>query len=751
MNPDNSLQQEPVSSSNCDRLPIYTSGSIQPHGILFVLTEPHLEISQVSQNTEQLLGILPEELLGQPLSTLFTEEQSLLIRNSLQNECGCLEPLKLSIENTNQTFYGIVHRHNWKNPILEIEPFSLAANFHHFPSAQIYNFFLKIKQAETLRKMCGVLAKEIRKIIGFDRVMIYRFNTDGAGTVIAEDKADFLESYLGFRYPDATDLLQPTKPLDTRPCLCLIPQVNYQSVPIISAHPVDPLDLSHSILRSVSPTYLTYLKDIGVGAFLSISLIENQQLWGLMTCHHQTPKFIPSEFCTICEFLCEMTASEITTKEDRENWEEKIRLKLIQSQIVNAISGQQKWVGALEKHQKSLLDLVNASGIAIFTDGHLTTFGETPSKPAIHKLLEWLPDRFQNHLFVTDSLAKFYPPAVEFKAVGSGLLALSITEIQKNYILWFRPEKLQQVQWAGNPHQSVPAAEDDPFTVSPRKAFDFWQETVRLKSLPWQSYEIEGILELRKVLVDLYLHQVEELAATNLELERCNNELDSFAYIASHDLKEPLRGIHNYSRFLLEDYADILDEEGVARLKTLVRLTKRMENLIEALLQFSRLGRQELKLECLDLNEIVAMASDVFRMSQRETHFEIQVPRPLPKVWGDRLLLEEVFANLIGNALKYNDRAKKWIEIGFLDVREEPLDNDSFCSFYVKDNGIGIHEQHLESIFRIFKRLHAIDQYGGGTGVGLTIAKKIIERQGGQIWVESTYGIGSTFYFTLRL
>lgn len=243
-------------------------------------------------------------------------------------------------------------------------------------------------------------------------------------------------------------------------------------------------------------------------------------------------------------------------------------------------------------------------------------------------------------------------------------------------------------------------------------------------------------------------HRVEErtheLQAANAELQQSNRELDDFAYIASHDLKEPLRGIHNYSMFLLEDYADKLDADGRAKLETLMRLTRRMEVLIDSLLQYSRLGRIDLTMEQVDLNEVVAEVLENLDVNLKAEQAEVSVPRPLPAVVCDRVQVGEIFHNLIVNGVKYNDRARKQVEIGYQDGAggEAPV-------FYVRDNGIGIPDRHYDAIFRIFKRLHARDRYGGGTGAGLTIVKKIVERHNGRIWVESVPGEGTTFCFTL--
>jgi PAS domain S-box-containing protein len=245
-----------------------------------------------------------------------------------------------------------------------------------------------------------------------------------------------------------------------------------------------------------------------------------------------------------------------------------------------------------------------------------------------------------------------------------------------------------------------------------------------------------------------------ELQGRNADLLRSNQELDAFAYIASHDLKEPLRGIHNYATFLMEDYEKVLDDEGKEKLATLTRLTQRLDGLIDSLLEFSRVGRVDFALGQTDLHDVIGEVIDSMRITLEAKKIDIRIPVHMPRVRGDRVMLGEVFRNLITNAVKYNDSPQKWIELGFgPDLRpasaEAGLVRRPRTVFYVRDNGLGIPEKHFEAIFRIFKRLHERDAFGGGTGVGLTIVKKVVERHGGEIWLESAVGVGTTFYFTL--
>ncbi len=234
------------------------------------------------------------------------------------------------------------------------------------------------------------------------------------------------------------------------------------------------------------------------------------------------------------------------------------------------------------------------------------------------------------------------------------------------------------------------------------------------------------------------------------ELERSNQELDDFAYIASHDLKEPLRGIHNYSKILLEDHAESLNDDARGRCETILRLSRHMETLLDTLLYFSRVGRSELAMRPTDLESVLGNILESLDVSLKEHGVFVHVPQSFPTVLCDSARIGEIFRNLITNAMKYNDKSEKWIEIGYLGGEKNAFVSVPSLVFFVRDNGIGIREKHLDSIFRIFKRLHGRDKFGGGTGAGLTMTKKMVERHGGRIWVESTFGEGTTVYFTLE-
>ncbi len=720
-------------------------GSIQPHGMLIALKDPELKIIKVSANTKEYLGIPADELLEKTLKSCLNIDRIEAIADFWQEKFASINSLKIEILNSKKHKYFDATIHRTKQEIiLELEP-TLSLQESSFSS--FYNLvrstMAKIKKVSDLKEFIDSIAREIQKITNFDRVMIYQFDRTGAGEVVAEAKRSPLSSYLGLHYPP-TDVPTPARKLYERNSIRYIPNMSCEFVKLIpNAAQSQPLDLSLSILRSADPCCVEYHQNMGAQSLLVVPLIKEQTLWGLISCQHQTPKYLPYQIRTVCEFVGKLVSLELVNKQTREELEYLVKLKSVRSESIEAIAKADNFKEALIDCPDYLLDLVSATGLAVCLGAEINLFGNTPTKQQVSNILDRADAWIEDSLFDTNSLAKLYPEAEAFKDSASGLLILRLSKARGYYILWFRPEVIQTVNWAGNPSESI-EQQDDGFNLSPRKSFAKWQEIVKLSSLPWREWEIENALNFRNALVGIVIKKADQLAGVVEELKIRNEELDFFAYAASHDLKEPLRGISNYCTFLLEDYGSILDPKSKARLETSIQLGKRMETLIDTLFNFSQLGKAKLKLELTDLNKSLERVIEVFRASNRGVDFEIRILQPLPSVYCDPVLIEEVLTNIMANAFKYHNKPQKWVEIGsYVDSLGQDV-------IYIRDNGIGIRDRHLHTIFRLFKRLHPQKKYGGGTGAGLTIAKKIIERHGGKIWVESEYGEGSTFYLTIN-
>ncbi|RAM49154.1 MAG: cyanobacterial phytochrome A [Hapalosiphonaceae cyanobacterium JJU2] len=725
---------------------IHTISQIQPHGVLLVLEEPELNILQVSSNTYEVFGITPENMLQKKLEDLLDPFQIEKIKAGLlQESLDMINPTKIWARVKGDeyiVFDGIFHRNADGFLILELEialsqeniPF---LSFYHLARASIN----KLEETGNLHDFCQILVQEVRKVTGFDRVMLYKFDDDGHGSVIAEEKLANMESYLGLHYPES-DIPRPARKLFASNWIRIIPDTHAEPVeifPAINSISQRRPDLTNSILRSPYSCHIEYLHNMGVAASLTISLIKEGQLWGLIACHHQTPKYVSYEMRKACEFLGRVIFSELADREETEDYDYRMRLTYIQSALVEYMSQEENFIDGLVKHQPNILDLANAQGAAICFGGNYTLIGETPKEEELNFLVQWLKNNVEEEVFYTDSLPRLYPDAQNFKNVASGLLAIPISK--QNYVLWFRPEVIQTVNWGGDPNRAFEVNTSDGNTrLCPRKSFELWKETVRLTSLRWQPVEVKAALELRKAIVNIVLRQADELAQLAHDLELSNAELKKFAYVASHDLQEPLNQVANYVQLLEMRYEQLLDEDAKEFITFAVEGVSLMQTLIDDVLAYSKVDMQAIEFQLTDVEAALEKALNNLRKRISETGAVITHDQ-LPTVMADGTQLMQLFLNLIGNAIKFRSDKAPEIHIGASRLDEEWL-------FSVRDNGIGLDPQFSDRIFVIFQRLHTRDEYPG-TGMGLAICKKIIECHRGRIWVESQLGEGATFYFTI--
>ncbi|MFN9175897.1 MAG: ATP-binding protein [Synechocystis sp.] len=732
-----------------ETLAIHNSQMIQPHGLVMVLQEPDLTIAQISTNCQGILGRSPESLIGQGLGIIFDSFQlEPILAKIAAGELEVLNPSKLwaRVDGDNYVvFDGVFHRNADGLLVCELEPAYSAdtmpfLGFYHLANQAL----MRLRAQANLSDFYDVIVQEVRHMTGFDRVMLYRFDEQNHGDVIAEEKRDDMEPYLGLHYPES-DIPQPARRLFIHNPIRVIPNVAASAMPLYPL--VNPItnkavDLTESILRSAYSCHLDYLRNMGVGASLTISLIKDGKLWGLIACHHLTPKVIPFELRKACEFFGRVVFNNISAQENTENFDYRVKLAEHEAVLLDSMTTANDFIEGLEANAERLMGLTGSQGAAICFGDRLILLGQTPSEQAVQYLLQWLETQDLKETFFTPCLSQLYADAVNFKEVASGILAIPIA--RHNFLLWFRPEVLQTVNWGGDPNNAYEAIqqEDGKILLHPRQSFDLWKEIVKLHSLPWQPIEVQSALALKKAIVNLILRQAEELAELARNLERSNADLKKFAYIASHDLQEPLNQVSNYVQLLEMRYSEALDEDAKDFIDFAVSGVTLMQTLIDDILTYSKVDTQYAQLTFTDVQSVVskALANLKQRINQCDAQIEVG---SMPAVMADQIQLMQVFQNLIGNAIKFRRDTPPVIKI-WGDRREEDW------VFAVQDNGIGIDPQFFERIFVIFQRLHTRDEYGG-TGMGLAICKKIIEGHRGKIWVESNPGAGSTFYFSIPI
>ena len=506
--------------SNCDREPIHIPAAIQPHGVLLALDPQTLTIVQAGGDTTRILGDPPERLLGTKMDLWFPADRVARLRSLLTTQGPIARPLHaftLKARHDGRPTDALVHQ-NSGLVLLELEPV-----WDKGPDdvlGEVQAMLLRVQQAATPRAFCQGLADEVRGLSGFDRVMVYRFQPDGSGAVIAEARHPDAESFFGLHYP-ASDIPRQARALYLSNWIRLIPNTHYFPAPILPRDGV-PLDLSYSVTRSVSPIHLEYLLNMGVGASMSLSLILGGQLWGLIACHHRTPRFLPHRVRVACELFAQMASWRLETKVAGETFDAQLHCKRVHEELVKSISREGDLAAGLTRQPSNLLDYIPADGVALWLEGRLTSLGRTPDADQVAGLVDWLNETAADGVFHTDHLPLDYPPAAAFAAVACGLIALSVSRSPRDYVLWFRPETVRSITWGGNPHKPVEPGADD--RLSPRKSFTAWQELVKLHARPWRDVDIEAAKTLRLSLLEVILQRIDQVARER-EIARARQEL----------------------------------------------------------------------------------------------------------------------------------------------------------------------------------------------------------------------------------
>ena len=769
-----SIKRDGINILNCDDEPVRTPGCIQAHGALLVLRRADLSILQASENTQTILGQSAQHLLGQSVAAVVKVEGETRLRSILATEPTDRNPIYAftlpageqvaAMDVTVHTLDGVVvlefEATGRSQPAMGTGPVAPGPRNQPDYYSIIKKTVARLQTMATVQTFCQALADEVRLLSGMDRVMIHKFHADHHGEIFAESRRSDLEPWLGMQFP-AEDIPKPARDIFAKTWIRPVPDIHgelAEMTPLLNPDTGKPVDMTFCALRGVSVMYTEYLQNMGVSAGLTMPLRRDNVLWGLIACHHYSgPHHVPYELRAACEFLAQVGSLQHNAVEERENAAYCLQLEDVNQQLLT-IAAQEGGLASMTDGVPSLLGAMHADGAALYHRDRWWRVGITPNEAQLEALGQWVVQRLDggslvSPLYATQSLAADYPPAAAFADVASGLLAAPLSRSGQNLMMWFRPEVKKTINWGGNPHDKAMPVGPHGSRLTPRRSFELFSESVHQQALPWLQVEIDAAARLRALIMELVIVRAERLAGLNADLARSNEELDAFAYVASHDLKEPLRGIHKYAHQLMEESPP--DEEQKRKLDGLMRLTLRMDSLLDSLLHFSRVGREELTLEKVDLNDVLADAIEMVGSRTGDSRTQIVAPRALPLILCDRVRVREVLVNLLSNALKYNDKAAKRVEVGFIHADESalrqgfPESTREQTVYYVRDNGIGIAPRHFDQVFKMFKRLHGREEYGGGTGAGLTIVRKLVERHRGQVWPESTPGAGTTFYFTL--
>ncbi|MBB4864093.1 light-regulated signal transduction histidine kinase (bacteriophytochrome) [Pseudomonas nitritireducens] len=729
----------------CAQEPIQLPGSIQPQGFLLVLDEAELRILQASQNAQRWLGIPASELLGRDFGALLAEDFDL--REHLKRlpdseifpfHIGDVR-LRLGPSAGRRTTV-MVHRHD-QVLIAEFEPRQEQGS--NRPPVDFYPlvraFVAGLHSAGSIEELLRRSVHEVKRITEFGRVKAYRFDAEGNGLVVAEIADPGYPQYLGLCFP-ASDIPRQARELYRINRIRVIEDADYQPSPMI---PMDnprtgrPLDMSFAALRSVSPVHLQYMRNMGTLASMSLSIVVDGRLWGLISCHHREPRAVGFQTRTACELLSSVLSLQIESRESHASTRQLLDLRQRIVQMLSAMADHDSVSEGLLELPDVLLGFASASGAAIISAERCDLVGVTPPASQVNALVHWLAQRGDEVVFQSDNVARDIEELPELARHAAGVLAVAISQIHSHYLVWFRPEQARTVNWAGRPEKEL----DAQGKLNPRHSFERWQEDVRGFSAPWEPLIVDAVVELRTSVLGIVLRKAEELAQLAGELRRSNKELEAFSYSVSHDLRAPLRHIAGYAELLTEIEGEALTERGRRFLQHIEEAARFAGTLVDNLLSFSQMGRSALRLSDVDLNALV----ETIRVEMepdyagREIVWEIET---LPKLVGDPAFINLALRNLIANAIKYTrGREPARIEIG---ARQSASETEIF----IRDNGVGFDMAYAGKLFGVFQRLHRMEEFEG-TGIGLASVRRIIERHDGRVWAEGRIDQGATFHFAL--
>ena len=728
--------------ANCADEPIRFPGAIQPHGVLLTLSEPELRIVQVSANVASLFNHQPEALLGQPLDTLLGTQPTDVVRQ-MAGQPSFIDAPPLYVTLNGGQFEGLLHRHQGVL-VLEFEPHS-----EHFqPKSQngrtsnLGKMLQRLQSAKTLQALYEISVSEIQAMTGYDRVLIYRFEEEGHGQVIAEASAPSMELFNGLFFP-ASDIPQQARELYRTNWLRIIPNADYEPVPLLPKLRPDtgqPLDLSFATLRSVSPIHCQYMKNMGVLSSMSISLMKGDKLWGLISCGNREPLHVPNDLRTTCQTIGQVLSLQISAMEALDISRQREEKVDALGELNQAMSNSSDAVfDGLAQCPQVLMDLVQAGGVAIIEGQQLHRYGNCPEPEQIRALHKWLKDTGQP-VFASHHLSAVYPPAADYQAVASGVMAMSLPKPVDNGVLWFRPEVKENIQWSGDPKKPLALEKSDTgLRLRPRTSFEIWKVEMAGISTKWSPGDRFAANDLRRSALE------NDLARQVLREQQAVRARDELVAVVSHDLRNPMTVISMLCGMMQKAFSS--DGTHTSRrissaIDTMQQAAGRMNVLLEDLLDTSKIeaGRYTVRPVPLDVSQIFEEAYSLLAPLALEKGVDLSFnAEPGLQINADPERLFQVLSNLIGNAIKFTPRQ------GIIGI--SAMSNDEEIVFSVRDSGEGIAPDQLPHVFDRYWTL--TENNPTGSGLGLYITQGIVKAHGGRIEAQSELGRGSEFRFTV--
>ena len=746
-----------VDVSNCDSEPVHTPGFIQAFGALVVASERDLVICHASANCKEVLSRVPQDLFGLHLSALlgpdvFADLQS---RTLVPTRPDYLNPLKCRFVDGrgNQSVLDCLAHAYDENILLE---------FFEAPSDEAEHDGLEIVHRQivseptlprTSSEICNAVARLFRRFTGYDRVMIYRFHEDNHGEVVAES-TDQPDSFLGLHYP-ASDIPDPVRRLFAASKTRMIADIDDEGVSILSDPDVEhsgPVNLTHARLRGVSPIHVEYLRNMGVRASLSTSIVVDGKLWGLISCHHNGPKVLPLPLLHTSELIGSIVASFLHGLQSSEHLDALLAVQALSHQIERQCHDGMSLFEALQLHAPAINRCLRTDTLVVRIGEDGFVAGED---------LEQMPDlpALRSHavagMLVSDHLGDYDGRGAtgDLACAGGALLVLS--EDGSDHAFLGRRNYARTVTWGGDVTKSVSVAEDGRLRISPRSSFQAFKQTVSGRSRPFDSSQRERLEYFRRSLVAVRSAERERLAWREKEIAEAKQavmqaqllhsaRISSMGELASsiaHELAQPLTAITNYvnaCRQEIRNLGQTLPADVSELMDDALAEADRAGAIIHGLRNFIEHG--DLEPSELDIERSVRDGVGLMFSGGLATDIDVTLDfeSNLPKVWADPVQIEQVLFNLVRNSAEAMEggREKRVAVSVKLNKKRE-------VEVSVRDSGPGIPPEVKAAVFHPFQTTKR-----GGLGIGLSVCRTIIEAHGGRIWLADVQP-GTEFHFTL--
>jgi len=504
--------------ANCDREPIHLLGAIQPIGFLLSATADW-NVIRASENVTFFLGVPHDQVVGQPIEASIAPEVMHDIRGRLQMSAaaGVVERLFAKRLASDGPLFDIAVHQSGREFVLEFE---LSRGENSPNQASLRAMVARVEHARS-DHIFREAARQVRALTGFDRVMVYRFDEDGAGEVVAEAAKGSLSPFLGLHYP-ASDIPLQARALYERNYLRIIVDVDARPVsvtPLLSPEG-EVLDLSMSVLRSVSPIHIEYLQNMGVKSSMSISILQGGKLWGLIACHHyEGPHHVGLEVRSTAELFGQMFSYLLELRLRADEAAHEVRAREVHNRIASAFAELHDSLADIPAFLSGIADYIAADGIGAYHSGEITLIGLTPSRDEFLQLVKFLNRTASGRVFSTHCLSEAFPPAADYVMRAAGLLSIPISRVPRDYLVFFRREIVRTVTWAGEPLKTEDVGRHG-VRLSPRKSFEAWQQVVQNHSQHWTREELRAAEALRVTLVELVLRMSEAAEAARSGVER---------------------------------------------------------------------------------------------------------------------------------------------------------------------------------------------------------------------------------------